>query len=351
MTVTEKLQLYKEYPQPHEEETAQRIITLMQTEMLKTAPTGRTLRDVHSKTHSCVRAEFKVLPNLPQELRVGVFKEPRTFPACIRFSNAGALAPVGGTTKDIRRDARGMAVKIFGADGEKLLEDEKHGTTHDFLLFTPPNFFSPTAQGFFDLMSALTTSRVALAWYVITHPKTLFALLLALRKHANVLDQRYFSAVPYRFGEKAVKYSASPRSTSGATVPRDPSPNFLGERLQQQLAAEEVHFDFMVQFQTDPNAMPIENGIAIWNERVSPFVKVAAIRIGRQQCGSPAQMEFCDNLSFSPWRSIPEHRPLGNISRTRRLVYASISKFRHTRNSVPRQEPTVDEMTRVFPQG
>jgi hypothetical protein len=42
----------------------------------------------------------------------------------------------------------------------------------------------------------------------------------------------------------------------------------------------------------------------------------------------------------SPWHSLPEHRPLGGINRSSKLVYEVISRFRHTENKVPRREPT-----------
>jgi hypothetical protein len=345
MTDQATLELYKEYPQPAEEAvTAQRIINLMEKQMVKNFEGGRMLRDVHSKGHGCVKAKFTVRPNLPDELRVGVFEEPRSFDAVIRFSNAGALAPIGGTAADIKRDARGMAVKLLGVPGEKILEDEKDADTQDFLMFTPNTFFCPGPEGFFDLMVALTTNRLAFAWFLLTNPSITLSLISSLKKHANLLELQYFSAVPYQFGSKAVKFSAKPVFDRKSELPSRPSDNYLRERMQEQLAKEEVSFDFMVQFQKDPYAMPIENGLVPWDAEVSPFLKVATIKISRQHFDSPKQLVDCDNLSFTPWHSLPEHRPLGSISRVRRLVYDAISKFRHQRNDVPREEPTVDDI-------
>ena len=54
---------------------------------------------------------------------------------------------------------------------------------------------------------------------------------------------------------------------------------------------------------------------------------------------SPAQMALAENLSFTPWHSLPEHRPLGGINRARKVAYRTISVFRHQRNGVPREEP------------
>jgi hypothetical protein len=90
--------------------------------------------------------------------------------------------------------------------------------------------------------------------------------------------------------------------------------------------------------------MPIENGLVSWAEESSPFLKIASIKILRQRFASSEQLEDCDNLSFTPWHSLPEHRPLGSISRVRRLVYDAISKFRHQKNQVPREEPTVADL-------
>src|SRR5258708_23994397 len=88
---------------------------------------------------------------------------------------------------------------------------------------------------------------------------------------ANLLELQYFSAVPYRLGSRAVKFSAKPVFDRKSEVPSRPSDNYLRERMQEQLAREEASFDFMMQFQKDPYAMPIENGLVPWAEEVSPF--------------------------------------------------------------------------------
>ena len=51
------------------------------------------------------------------------------------------------------------------------------------------------------------------------------------------------------------------------------------------------------------------------------------------------QMQFGENLSFTPWHSVADLRPLGGINRTRRKVYAAISARRHELNGVPEAEP------------
>jgi len=103
---------------------------------------------------------------------------------------------------------------------------------------------------------------------------------------------------------------------------------------------EEVSFDFMVQLQTDPVKMPVEDATIVWDEKLSPFQKVATIRIPKQNPDLPAQLETSEHLSFTPWHSLPDHRPLGNTNRIRRTVYELISRLRHQKNKVARKEPT-----------
>ena len=61
--------------------------------------------------------------------------------------------------------------------------------------------------------------------------------------------------------------------------------------------------------------------------------------IPRQTFDTTARMSFGENLSYTPWHCLPEHRPLGGINRARRVVYEAISKVRHKSNNEPRREP------------
>jgi hypothetical protein len=136
-----------------------------------------------------------------------------------------------------------------------------------------------------------------------------------------------------------VKYCLTPRDTSPAPLPSNPSDDYLKEAMVKQLTSDNAVFDFGVQFQTDPNTMPIEDHSVTWDEAVSPFHKVATLTIPAQVFDTSERREFGDNLSFNPWRSLPEHRPLGGLSRARLQVYPALSKFRFEHNQVARTEP------------
>jgi hypothetical protein len=98
-------------------------------------------------------------------------------------------------------------------------------------------------------------------------------------------------------------------------------------------------FDFLVQHQTCPTKMPIEDPVVEWPEGKSPYRKVATIYIPVQEFDTPEKNAAVEDLSFTPWHCLPEHRPLGGINRVRKAVYQTIARLRRDLNGVPSTEP------------
>lgn len=318
-----------------EEKYIEDLAKRLKAKIIKDNPTGIMRRDAHPKMHGVVKAEFIIEPGLPPELRVGVFKEPKTYQAWVRFSNQD-----GSINADKGRDIRGMAIKLMGVPGEKVLEEEKDEQTQDFILISTPVFVTKDVQEFDGLIKSITGSVFAQIGYFLTHLRVGWNLLKSMKKFANPLQIRYFSTTPYLFGASAVKYSAIPHINTPDAIPENPHHDYLRLAMIKQLNDGEALFDFAVQFQIDADAMPIEDPGSEWVETLSPFRKVATIRILRQEFDSEKQQEFGENLSFSPWHALPEHRPLGGLNRARKVVYRAISLFRHEYNQAPRQEPS-----------
>jgi len=175
--------------------------------------------------------------------------------------------------------------------------------------------------------------------FCLTHPRVGWNLFRSLKKHSSPLDIQYFSVTPYLLGSRAVKYMLKPTGNERTAIPSS-HPDYLREALRARLDRGSASFDFMVQLQGDPRRMPIEDPGVAWRERDAPFQKVATLEIFQQTFDTPGQQEFGDNLSFNPWRCLPEHRPLGGVNRARRQVYRALSSFRHDRNAAPREEPS-----------
>jgi hypothetical protein len=183
------------------------------------------------------------------------------------------------------------------------------------------------------------------ALYFLTHPLDAAMQALYARPQTSPLEVQYWSCVPFLLGQgQAMKYSIKPCSGRRSTIPMPPPDDYLREAIVRTLSDTMVQFDFMVQLQTDAHSMPIEDASVRWPEQLSPFVRVAKLRLPAQRFASPAQLAFAGNLSFSPWHSLPEHRPLGNQNRARRTIYLALSSLRQRMNNETRLEPTGDEV-------
>jgi Dyp-type peroxidase family len=292
------------------------------------------LRDAHPKMHGCVRALFKVEPGLDPALAVGIFSKPSTYQTWVRFSNAS-----GTVSPDRAADLRGVALKLIDVAGTKLLDGAEDAQTHDFLLVSADSFMARDVAQFDGLVSAMCTGKGAFLKFLLKNPSVALKLYSSFQRHTNPLTIQYFSIVPYLLGSRAVKYTLKPQHPGDSAVPANAGPDYLRDALKRDLARGSVSFDFMVQLQTRPKRMPIEDASVAWSSRNAPFQKVATLEILRQEFDTASQREFGENLSFNPWRCLPEHRPLGGLSRARRQVYRALSGFRHDRNAAAQEEP------------
>ena len=313
------------------------------------------LRDAHTKDNGCVQAIFRVDPNIKPDLKVGVFSSPgHEYNAWIRFSN-------GSSERQNSRfpDARGMAIKLMGVEGPKLLdavdpEGEKH--TQDFVLISSPAFFAD------DLVRYNNTLRQFLSGGTIAQYLSVLnlrgkeiwiAIKVNLTLLTNPLFHQYWSMTPYRLGlppgpRYAVKYTVKPCAPDSASLLAQVGTFLrrgfsLKEQMNRTLAEREVSFDFFIQRFVDDKNTPVEDTKVVWHESVSVPERVGTLTIPRQDLMCAERAAFCENLSFSPWHGLLEHKPLGAINRVRRRVYLAISKYRHELNQVPRREPTGGE--------
>lgn len=340
------LALAEERPEPNEEAYLDSMIASIRTFMHAYWKPGGFERGGNTKTHGVVRAEFIVRDDIPPHLEQGLFAEPKTYRAWVRFSGPGPDWP-----RDI--DDVGfvsMSIKCMGVPGPKLLDDEQF--TQDFTGVCTPTFVTPDTRANEQLQRRIVDGTTFFYFYNLVTPHVLDSLMQSLwnKTQNNPLQARYYSCVPYLLGEgRAMQYSMRPKSRKQDRVPNvpfRPPDDYLRDAMVRTLAAEDVEFDFLVQVQTDAHRMPIENAAVKWPERLSPFVPVATVRIPKQTFDSPEQLRFASYLSYNPWHCIPEHRPLGNQSRARYRMYQTASALRQKMNGTPHREPTGDE---VFP--
>lgn len=232
-----------------------------------------------------------------------------------------------------------MAIKLLGVDGKKILDAEQDARTQDFVMINFPVFFISSLEDYIDFASAQAEGKLDEFWKA--HPEAFkINKEAAATEFHNPLRGQFFSEEPYKLGPHAIKFSARPISMTTIAKPDNPGPEYLREAMLKQLKEGDAYFEFVVQLQTDALKMPIEDSAVIWDEALSPFQRVALIRIPKQDPTAFKDLEFGEQLSFTPWHALPEHRPLGAINRARRVAYDAISKYRHEQNKAPRREPT-----------
>lgn len=345
-----------ERAEPDEADSIQRMADVMTGYISRRYSEGRqpALRGAHAKTHGCVRASFDVDASLPSELRQGIFVPGKRYKAWIRFSNGASEI-----NSDKTKDARGMAIKLLGVAGAKILDEEKDAETQDFIMINHPFFFVDNPRQYLAMLKGLhekmisekpnVFNTIAAAWSLGMRNSRL-ALKISGTRIANPLYEQYWSMTPYRLGagpgRKAIKFFAKSCTHDKPSAPgffSRPDADYLSKAMATTLSLGDACFNFYLQTFKDFASTPIEQSTVEWKEDAAPPVFVARITIPAQTFDSPAQMAFCENLSYTPWHALPEHKPLGSVNRARRVIYTAVSKARHALNKAQRSEPTGEE--------
>lgn len=353
-----------EVKQPNEDEDSRAVVESMaRVNKIMFERYRHAVRDAHAKNHGILRGELEIYGNLPEHLAQGLFKEPRKYPVIIRFSTAPGMIEA-----DKKSSQRGMAIKIIGVEGEKFLAEDKDALTQDFLLVNYPIIPTGTVKDYLDQQKKVEE-------YINT--PDLFqsvqgAMLVAGRKIKNligkeedpnhfsipgshILGDRYFSMAAIRYGDYVAKISIAPKSENVASLHgkdmdedlmKSEPESFLTTIVKNFFENQTAVYELSAQLCTDLEKMPVEDGSVQWMEEDSPFQAIASLTISPQNTFSPERRVYGDDvLSFNPFHCLPEHRPLGNIMRVRKLAYETSSKYRHHMNAAPRIEPkTIDEL-------
>lgn len=333
----------------NEQETIDGIIAGMtqQTEVVEKRE-HHAVRASHAKSSACVIGEMTVADDLPSELAQGLFARAGTFKVAVRF----AQGP-GETLGDRVSTHRGMAIKVFGVEGQKLPGHD--GDTQDFVLATGTTFPPGTAKGFLSAakqIGAATPMPEGLKSGVSSVARNLNRVLNAVgaspspkadffgHPFSHPLGDSYFSQVPMCFGQYVAKLGAFPTSSAQHGLEDwrlDPHQDEDGFRHAAVafFVEHDVVFELRAQLWTDAETQPIEDASTEWPAADNPYRTVATIRLPRQTAYSPERVHYFDEvMTFSPARSLVAHRPLGGVMRARLQVYKALSAFRHRENGV-----------------
>ena len=315
---------------------------------------GHAVRSVHAKAHGILEGILTVEAGLPPELAQGMFAAPGEHKVYMRMStNAGDILP------DAVSLPRGLAVKVLDVPGERLPGAE--GTTQNFIMVNGKVFQAPTADKFLGSLKLLakTTDRaeglkVAASTVLRGVNKVLTAVGIenptigALGGAANVdpLGETYYSVTPFRYGDHIAKFSVAPvapalTALTGNAIDASGRPDAIRETVQSEMKGIDGVWEFRVQLCRDLERQPVEDPTVEWDEDEAPFVKVATIRVRRQDSWEASRVQAVDEgMRFSVWTGIAAHQPLGNINRARNAPYRRSAEFRERFNGCPIHEPT-----------
>lgn len=318
------------------------------------------VRDAHAKSHGILRGELEIYGYLPEELKQGLFKEAKTYPVIIRYSTSpGDILPDGVAA------LRGMAIKVVGAKGEKILPNLKDAVTQDFVLCNHPTiaagdvssylrhalFLEKATQQPEELQRAATTVlRGGAAALRVVGVDVVGGAGGQAMPETHILGETFFTQAAIRYGKHICKLNVSPLSENleeltGKGIDTG-NPSVLRDLVVEFFNSNQAEYEVGVQLCTDLEKMPVEDASVEWSEEESRYHTVGKITIPAQNAYSSERRVYADDiLSFNPWHCLIDHQPLGSIQRVRRPVYDESAEYRHQMNVRKRIEPTsIDEL-------
>lgn len=284
-------------------------------------------RGFHRRAILALRGELEVLPDLPAHARHGLFAQPGAHPTWIRLSG-GAVRP----QKDRAPDIRGFALKIDVPEAPGALGGP---TRHqDFALINRAAFGFRTSAEFMGVVGALQGGPIAL----IGHHLRTWGFFEGIRRfvrlarstaapfHGFACDP-FYSAAPVAVGP----YAARVRLAPGPATPDPAARDDLAADVKRRLAAGPLSWELQLQFFVDEATTPIEDAENAWPDAEAPWLTVARLTVPPQPFDGQAYADFAAKVEatvFDPWEALAEHRPVGEVMRSRKAAYFASEKAR-----------------------
>ncbi len=350
-----------EQPAPDERAVIEGIVEAMRSETDKVAQTRRGLavRASHAKPSGIVKGTLVVPEGLPPALRQGLFAQPGSYPALVRF----AQGP-GEHLSDRISTHRGMSVKIFSVEGEKLPGHE--ADTQDFVFATGAVFPDADAAAFLKSIRRIEShagGNSRLKEVVSNSARAINATVKAVTGHdvpmldffghppLHPLAESYHSQVPMRFGDHVAKLAWFPVTPeqielAGEKLDTNFDSNVFRHATVTYFERNDAVFELRAQLCTNVDTMPIENASVEWPEKQSPYVTVATLVLPQQAAMSPERVAFVEQrIGFRPAHSLAAHRPLGSLMRARLRAYDALAAYRQAYNrAIPIEPASIDEI-------
>jgi hypothetical protein len=290
-----------------------------------------------------MRATLEITNNDPN-FQSGVFIGGKTYKAFVRWSNGagpGFATGFNGPRNDAAPDNRAIAIKLLGVAGQKMLEQESDAETQDFLFTTSQAAFLVDAQQALDFFTATAGGFLKQSAYLATHPS--LAKMYAVDTPAaglikDLATGSFYSNVPNRFGSSYAKFMLDPCNNNPSKFTLPGATNYYSDRWTKDIASGDVCYGLYVQMYQDDSSTPLEDGTAVWN---TEWTLLGTLTFeGGQAWGDDTRENMCENFSFNPWHTLPDHEPIGGIQRVRKAVYTTMGQMRAQAGGFAFAEPT-----------
>lgn len=259
------------------------------------AEKGRALhRQARAALSGTTTVRADLAEHLHPDLHVGPFRSGAQWRTHARLSN-GSFARARAETPDVR----GVALKLVGVPGGRLLDDG--ATTQDFLFNHTPRAFVRSPEEFVALAVAAAPGGTLGTLYRLSRRLGLGRALMLARDTVKGMQTpferfesaSFWSMVPFVLGPAAARFSLAPLPA----------------------VAPAVAWSFRVQLWTDERVTPIEDPTVDWS---APWLDVARVDLTPADDDAAEQIE---RMAFDPWHGVSELRPLGAVNRARRAAY------------------------------
>ena len=315
-----------------DETQIKRIVTQNQTPAKRAA---------FAKTHGIVNGVLQINDDIDAEYQVGIFQPGNSYTVWARYSSDTAqTAPDFETTV-------GIGIKVFNVSGKKVLEEEPDGTTVDLILQNTPVFFAADAIEMSDFKAAAMSGN--LEEFRKTHPESAKILDSMEKEVPSLLTEKYWSCIPYKFGDEyckyIIEYQAASDPSSTINVKNN---NYLAQDLSERLMNGNAILNFYIQKRNNPENQSIISARSLWDEKEAKPVKVATLTLYQQNILTRKQFAYGESLAYNIFRTLPEMEPVGSIAEARKVVYQSSAMVRRNVNGESIGEPVQPRSTRFL---
>lgn len=184
-----------------EEETAKKIGTTMNKMQQHNFDQHRhCFRATHVKTQGIVKGKLTVLPDLPAHLQQGAFKTPgKTYDVAARYASEPVFLQA-----DQEPGPRGLGLRIFGVEGQRLPSADQDATTQDFFLNNAPMIELtdlPTCLDIMQLREKYFDSPLKLGAATKLRTDAIKQSAPFMLPNTNMISHSFYTQSAFRFGE------------------------------------------------------------------------------------------------------------------------------------------------------